>query len=139
MPDLILMKKSSEASGSGSSEASGSGSGEASSSGSAAVHVVVEDEETLDIIEIKTQCSTGRVEEYPHAFAQIFAELHFLATANVLKDLKGENVSNRVRCHGLLINKSGQMALFTLNVVVGGIDTCWLEFEYANLSRPLAP
>ena len=72
------------------------------------------DEETLDVIDIKTQCSTGKAKEYLHVYAQIFAELHILATAYMLKELKGEKVSDQVHSHGLLINKSGQMALLNI-------------------------
>ena len=120
VPDLILKKK---------------GTSSSTSNAGSSMHV----DESLDLIEIKHQTSIGRTAEYPHFYAQIFAELHFLATAFVLKELKHGQVPPKVTCNGLLLTKSGQMTLFMLTTTIGTIDTCRLVFESCNLIRPSLP
>lgn len=120
VPDLILKKNTV------------SSSVPSTSSACSAMYI----DETLDILEIKGQSSTGRTEEFPHAYAQIFAELHFLTTAFMLKELKADRVPTNINCNGLLINKSGQIILFRLMTTIGTIDVCQLEFCCQNLCRP---
>jgi len=71
--------------------------------------------------------------DFPHEYAQIFAQLHFLATAFVLKALRKHQHPPEVSCNALLLNKSGKMVLFALKVKIDKIASCELKFESSNV------
>ena len=96
--------------------------------------------ESFDVNEIKqSQSATGRTTDCPNVYAQIFAQLRFLATAFMLKSLKSCWVPPGVSCNGLFLSKSGQMILFTLKIKIGQIDSCELKFESSDVIRPSLP
>ena len=120
VPDLIFKKTS---------------SAHTSTAAGSAVHV-----ESIDCIEIKQgRLSTGRTADFPHEYTQIFAQLHFLATAFVVKALKKRQCPSEVSCNGLLLSKSSEMVLFTLKIRMGEIGSCELKFESSKVLPPSLP
>ena len=120
VPDLILKKTSTTHAG-------------------PAVHIDDTDDQ-LDVIELKQgQLTTGKTAEYPHEYTQIFANLHFLAMAFTLKALKKGRDPCQVKCSALLLSKTRQMILVTLNLQIKEINNCTLSFETATLNAPSLP
>lgn len=118
VPDLIFTKKTSRA-----------------STASNPMYVDVSEGDETELIEIKNggplPCS--RTNDLPHAYAQVFGGLHFLATARVINRLRSNKMLDEVNCKGLLINRKDKLILFTLKVKIGQLCNSELPLEYSKL------
>lgn len=91
--------------------------------------------EYTDIVEVKNGglLSGSRTSSTPHALAQIFASLHFLATAAILKSLTQNILLNNVVCRGLLINWK-EMILCTLEARISVLESSEFILSFNNIA-----